>query len=330
MNKNLITPVLFLAALAGIFFLATRQAGPLSLAQQAEIGDKILVTEQSLGTEAALQQFSDVMDRYKLGFDFCHPLASRLGADAVGKAATFSDAVSYPRHLIGYCTGGFIHGAAQEYLEKSAHLIEDAGRICDAFKEGGSNFYVTCVHGVGHGVMAGLHNDLPAALKACGQAFGETTLAMNCREGVFMQNFDAGHHDDSPVSEYMKTDDIAYPCPQQPEDYKARCYNHVAEHFLDHYPKQFSELLSFCMTVELDYRFACYRGAGRRIVQNNIDDPKRAEAFAGTVPGAYVADYIYGVAIGYQEFFPEPGKGGDLCRWILDSGNRGFCPPSFR
>ncbi len=319
------------AAVCAAVFLLAPKPHPLSPRELADLRENILKTQETKGTLAALEEFAAAMDRDKLGYDFCHPVAAELGENAGARAAAFSDAVRYPTHLMGYCTGGFIHGAAQAFLERSTHVVDDGARICDAFDARDSaSFYSTCVHGVGHGFMAGLHNDLPKALAACERAFGGQKLSLVCTEGVFMQNFDAGHHDDSDASPYMKNDDLFYPCQVQPDRYKARCYNHAPEHFLDHHPADYSGLITFCGTAEADYRFACFRDAGRRIVQNHIGDPKEAEALAQEVPGAFVADYIYGMAIGYQEFFPEPGKGAELCRSILTRTDRGFCPADFR
>ncbi len=295
------------------------------------LGSTIGVLLAAIAGLAFLINFSETE---AIGYDNCHMETSLLGKQTALAAASFSEAMNLSDEDLNFCTGGFIHGAAEGQLKKSPNLLAEARSLCDLFPQTNRPyFYQTCVHGIGHGLMAATVNNLPKALNLCEESFsGSAHFQQVCAEGVFMENFDAGHgQDKAEASPYMSPEDLMHPCPSQPELYKESCYLHVAEHFYSHQPEaQYEKAFEFCMGAETAYRDACVRNAAKRMMQNNLAKPKEMEIFCSSIEKGFSGDCIYGLASGYGEFFFGFKKGEEFCRRILYPNNRQFCPELWR
>ena len=304
-----------------------------SAEELSESRENLIKIARADGAEAAIAELEREMVRLRAGYDFCHHTLHLIGKEKGSAAVSFGDAVNFPDATLASCTGGYIHGAAEGFLEKSPSLLSDARKICGFFIDAGrAGWYLTCVHGAGHGVMAALGNNLPEALRICEEAFqgSDSRFEKACADGVYMANFDVGHHaGDGSASPYMKSDDLFYPCAGQPQKFKDRCYLHTAEHYLLHYPLDFEGALDFCGLAESAFRSRCFFNAGKRMVQNNTHNPKFAEALCERAPAGHLPDCIKGMADGFHEFF-TPGRGRELCLEILTPANREFCPSVFK
>jgi len=328
--RNGIFFLVFFAAIAGVLiinpFNPEATEAELTAAQ-----DHILGTAKTEGVEAAINETEAMMARYRVGYNFCHPITSIIGKIEGEQFLKFSDAVIYPDKILASCTGGYIHGVVEGYLKKAIDLAAAANSVCDVFiKDGRIGWYATCIHGVGHGLMAATGNDLPKALKMCGALPVDERFQEGCTDGVYMENFDAGHHKgDGERSPYMKDEDAFYPCAEQPESLKGRCYLHTAEHHLLHYPGDFHGALNNCLKAPEDFRQFCFFNAGKRIVQNHLQNPKKAERLCEKNAGDYIESCIQGMANGFQEFF-TPGRGKEMCTQILNFRNRKLCQDKFK
>ena len=326
------TILFFAAAVVSAAFVASMLVPGTQKLSHAEVeAFREEVSELAIkkGPDVAVKRANAIMEQYRLGYDFCHSMASDMGKLAIDTDRDFVKAVSHSDEVLGFCTGGYLHGAAEKALRLSNTMQKDAAALCGALPAiNKPYFYQTCVHGVGHGLMAATHNNLPEALKLCERSFaGSERYQKACIEGVYMENFDAGHgHDDSPASPHMNDADMAYPCPIQPEAYKELCYVHSAEHFYHNNPGKYVEALDFCGTIEAAYQGACVKSAAKRMMQNNMHQPEFAEQYCRSTSPNYFGDCIYGVASGYGEFNPGEEKGREFCGRILLEDNKKYCP----
>ena len=147
-----------------------------------------------------------------------------------------------------------------------------------------------------------------------------------------MENFDVGHMpgDEAVASNFMKADDLFYPCGEQRGEYVKRCYLHSAEHFFDHRPGDYAGSFNFCLTAPTDYRWDCFNNAARRIMQNNITKPLFVENLCGSAPAEFHEACIKGMLVGYTEFFPVPNRGVELCQQVFNKEDQAICPPSWQ
>lgn len=221
-----------------------------------------------------LKRTYDASDAVK---SYCHQLTHAIGhaganlEGGVGEAFALGDP---------FCWSGFYHGVMEEVLkgEKPENLPQKINAICADIpgKESYSFLYFNCVHGLGHGVMELLDDDLFASLTQCSQLSGQWERD-SCTGGVFMENIMIESR--GGISNYLKADDPLYPCDAVGDEYKQSCYLMQTSHMLTATNGDFAKVFTLCSTVEGPYKDTCYQSLGRDASGRTTSDPEKTRAY---------------------------------------------------
>ena len=150
--------------------------------------------------------------------DACHPLAHRLGQQALATYHGWDNVWAYFQPLgtpqddvLRTCNGAFLHGVLEHYLQAAANEAQLAARIqvvqtrvCRVLYRGAAVLDNTweCTHGVGHGVAQyyrrhATRRALQLGLQTCAAAAANnattnhTLSASACQNGLWMDYFAA-------------------------------------------------------------------------------------------------------------------------------------------
>lgn len=223
--------------------------------------------------------FDDLRARYagsELVRGQCHQLAHEIGHAAGELYPEVSEAFV---HGDSFCWSGYYHGVMEELLKdtSASALPETIASICDSVpsKETYSFDYYNCVHGLGHGVMAVLDDELFDSLSVCGTLSGEWERT-SCASGVFMENVMVESRGEG--SKYLKSDDLLYPCNIVPEEFKNACYLMQTSHALAATDYDFSRVFTICASAESTHRTACYQSIGRDASGSTASNAQKTKA----------------------------------------------------
>jgi hypothetical protein len=220
------------------------------------------------------------------------------------------------------CNAGYYHGAMEALLADrgTATLVADLDRLCGGL---GIRFArYSCLHGVGHGVMAYENNDLPKALATCGGLPGEY-VRRSCYSGVFMENLAgalgfgvvAGHQ-----SGWVRREDPHFPCNAVGPDYHVRyhCYHFQTSWMLAVHQGDFDRVAAECLRAEADMVPVCFDSFGRDVGTQALRDPDRILALCAKAPrarGAYAKCLAGAVPVITDFWGPNLGdQATELCR----------------
>ena len=217
------------------------------------------ITEH-FGSEIALKDLTTLYARDSYVVSQCHQLTHTIGnvtADHEDIATAFS-------HGDSICWSGYYHGIVERAVNRvgKENFLAEADQLCAKIpgKETKNFNYYNCVHGVGHGVMAATKNELFESLKLCDGLSGDWEQR-SCYGGAFMENIMAdnrNHHTD-----YLKKDDLMYPCNAVDQRYKEECYKMQTSYALSQNGRNFKNLFELCSTADVNYRNTCALSIGR-------------------------------------------------------------------
>jgi hypothetical protein len=221
------------------------------------------------GVEAAFVELKDAFTKDEFVNSNCHHLTHVIGRAAAG---LYGDIASTYSRGDNFCASGYYHGAVEAVMATlgADEVHDEANNICAALRENRNHSFEhrNCVHGLGHGSMYVLENELFEALRAC-DTLADEWEKDQCSGGVFMENLNI---DDNPghLSNYLKADQPFYPCTEVKTEYKTQCYVRHTEYALkvasqDDATLQdnFAKVFDLCTKeVEDDFRPACYSGLG--------------------------------------------------------------------
>ncbi len=205
----------------------------------------------------------------------CHQLTHDIGHAAAERYGNVPDAFSRGDD---FCAQGYYHGAMISVAAKIGpdKILEEADTLCADLREHQrySVYHLSCVHGLGHGFMGILDNDLFESLRAC-DALSDGRERYNCYTGVFMENLMA-HDNPNHPSEHLKADQPLYTCTEVEARYKNPCYLMQTSYALRTQGNDFAKVFDLCAEVEDDFRPTCYRGLGReaaaKSIRNHVTD----------------------------------------------------------
>jgi len=192
---------------------------------------------------------------------YCHTLLHVIG-EAAGREYP-SVAVAYEKGDT-FCRSGYHHGVLEGVFghEGQDAVLNHLDSFCAEVsgKDRYSYDYFSCVHGVGHGLMAHFAHDLFQSLEGCDQLSGEWEQS-SCHGGVFMENVISDTEEEP--SKFLKDDDPLYPCNAVEDRYRYQCYLMQTSHMLAVYDGDFGAVFDACSSVEKKYRIPCYQSLGR-------------------------------------------------------------------
>jgi len=283
----------------------------------------ILIKE---GPDRALAATERILEQRGFGKDRCHVVLHVLGRAAFEHFRDFGTAVGSPGVASGICTAGYIHGVIENFFGHSDNPLAAAEAVCERYRNVNPQLYGNCLHGIGHGFMFYTNDDLPKSLYLCDQLpeGGQT-----CSNGVFMENFNAsitvGHPTD-----YVRADDLFYPCNTEGIKYKQECYYYAPDQFLALYPRQYKEALEWCLEAGPANQNHCIERVGNRAFQDNYPDEEFAQNLCANATEENTrAECFEGIARGYKYFFNSVERAREFCQKTVRPQYRQWCPAEF-
>ncbi len=221
------------------------------------------------GVEATFAELKDKFTEDEFVSSNCHHLTHIIGRAA---AELYGDIASAYSQGDNFCASGYYHGVIEAIMATlgAEGVVDEADDICAELREDENHSFDhrNCLHGLGHGSMYVLENELFEALRTC-DALADEWERDQCSGGVFMENLNT---DDSPghLSNYLKFDQPFYPCTEVKIHYKTQCYVRHTEYALKVVSKDdatlqdnFTKVFDLCAReVEDGFRPACYSGLG--------------------------------------------------------------------
>ena len=222
------------------------------------------------GVEAAFAKLKDEFTKDEFVNTNCHHLTHIIGRAATELYGDVTGAYSRGDNL---CASGYYHGVIEATMATlgADEVLDEADNICADLREDQSHSFDlrNCLHGLGHGSMYVLGNELFEALQTC-DALTDEWERDQCSGGVFMENVMA-HDNPGHPSKYLKADKPFYPCTEVKTEYKTQCYARHTEYALKVANQQdttvqatFAEVFDLCAAVEDSFRVACYSGLGHQ------------------------------------------------------------------
>ena len=270
------------------------------------------------GTEKALETLARTDREAPAGFS-CHRAAHSMGAAALARAKG-----EVARAFVGgspVCASGFYHGV----LERSFAGLEDselagkARELCADRELAAAPFLqYQCLHGLGHGLMIYTSYEMPLALKTC-DALENDFGRQSCAGGVFMENFNTSY---GAKSEYLREDDLIYPCNEAAPDYKYACYQLVTARIRPHEPT-WKGVARQCRRSEPEWVPTCFESMGRDVSGEARRDPARARRSCRAA-GSGEADCLYGVVREIANADGAPDRAAAFCAGLAP-GQRPRC-----
>jgi hypothetical protein len=234
--------------------------------------------KKTVANYGATVAISDIKQRAKDNSNvlaLCHPLMHVIGREAANSYKSIAVAFSKGD---SYCWSGYHHGIMEGMVAKISlkNLPSQLNGICADIpgKEKYTFDYYNCVHGLGHGIMAELEDDVFKSLNMCDNLSGDWEQ-QSCYSGIFMQNIiDSTKVADSGfVSKDLKPNEPLYPCTSVNDRYKGQCYLGQTSYALQVNGYNFSKVFGLCATVNEPYRDICNQSMGRDIANQASHEP---------------------------------------------------------
>ncbi len=200
----------------------------------------------------------------------CHQFGHYLGEALYQRDKNFSRALT---SCTNSCYDSCYHGVAEaRFLELGRGLDENLLKeefrsieMCNPSDKTCEERAATSMHGAGHALMALTDLNLLKSLSLC----DTFRSAKSCYSGVFMSNsvsLDSADH----VSDFIRRDDLLYPCRLVGLKYLGACYENQAQFSIS---GDFKEDLVFCNSFPKEFEDLCFLELTRKkIVGNkNID-----------------------------------------------------------
>jgi len=233
----------------------------------------VLVREE--GIDVAFNELKSNYDNDPTITSLCHDIAHFVGRAAAEKYSRVDEAF---QHGDSFCWSGYYHGVMEGLLgdKKIKNLSQEIKSICSNItgKENYSFDYYNCVHGLGHGIMFVMDNELFDSLEICDNLNGWWERN-SCYGGVFMENVNTNfkYHD----TKYLDSEDLHYPCNAVNERYKGACYFMQTSYMLVITEANFPKMFSLCKEVDDPYKELCYQSIGRDASGYTITEPKKTK-----------------------------------------------------
>jgi hypothetical protein len=240
------------------------------------------------GVEAAFAELKDEYNKNEFVRPGCHQLTHAIGRAAAERYGSIPGAYGRGEH---FCGAGYYHGVIEAVTAEigADRILQEAGTLCAELGEHRkySVYHEGCAHGLGHGFMGVLDNELFESLETC-DALVDGWEREHCYNGVFMENYDSGHS-----SKYLDVDLPLYPCTDVEDSYKTQCYQKQTTYALRAQDGDFAKVFDLCEGVEAGFRPACYHGLGRNALEESLrkDVTDAAEAASANVLCALGEDY---------------------------------------
>jgi hypothetical protein len=292
------------------------------------------------GVEAAFAQLKDEFTEDEFVNSNSHHLTHIIGRAA---AELYGDITGAYSRGDNFCASGYYNGVIEATMATlgADEIVDEADNICADLRESQSHSFDhrNCLHGLGHGSMYVLGNELFEALRTC-DALTDEWERDQCSGGVFMENLNT---DDNPghLSNYLKSDQPFYPCTEVKNEYKTQCYVRHTEYALkvvsQHdttLQENFAKVFDLCVKeVEDDFRPACYSGLGHLAtteasLADTTDEAQAAFARELCMLGQDYEALHYCVVAAARQFvyhYDSDVQAKELCEPLMSTDLRAVC-----
>jgi hypothetical protein len=276
-------------------------------------------------TEAAFVDFKQNYNANPYVKSNCHQIAHVIGRESAKKFSSLKETYS---HGDNFCWSGYYHGAIETIAEELGpkKILSQINQVCADYNknEQFSFNHYNCVHGMGHGLMAVQDDNLFVALKSCDSFEGQWQQE-SCYSGVFMENvmneINPGEH-----SDYLKADDLLYPCDAVGHQYQEQCYLMQTSHMLKQVNGEFSKVFQLCSTVEAPYDVVCYQSLGRDVSGNSSSDTASTLANCQLGPTRSAQENCFtGAVKDFISYYHSDKQGLAMCASIPDASLAASC-----
>ena len=265
---------------------------------------------------AALDRLHAILEDEPELESLCHGLVHEVGHAAYEKYG-FEDALRYEDDL---CGSGYIHGIVETHLDRVRDIEAVLRTICDPDAP-------KCFHGIGHGLMYKLDNDLPKSVALCG-TLDKGFQRIQCAEGVFMETYDSETR--FHASDYLKEDDPFFACRGLDPVNEGVCAFYAPRYFLKVHPGDYDAAIAWCMDDVPDGpRDACVKGVGDNAMKRNIGKAGFPESVCMKVPAEKRRYCIEGM-VSYLIVHEAKSSAGEALCPTLREENRAPCEKAVR
>jgi len=248
-------------------------------------------------SSVVLQEFKSKYERDETLSLYCHPIVHLIGAAAGREYGSIAEAYV---HGDTVCRSGYHHGVLEGIFgdAEGDELLRDLDDICAAVsgKERYSYNYFSCVHGIGHGLMAYFNHDLFESLRGCDRLRGEWERE-SCYGGVFMENI-LSDTAEMP-SRFLRADDPLYPCTAVDGTYKRQCFLMQTSHMLSVFANDYAQTFAACTSIESEYRTHCYQSIGRDVSGQSYGSRETVYALCAHGKEEQERDCLIGAAVDF-------------------------------
>ncbi len=253
----------------------------------------------------------------------CHQLSHVIGNTAYDQKGSIGEAF-----IDGdsFCWSGYYHGVVERAVSTkgSAYIKEHINDFCAEMpgKERYSFDYYNCVHGLGHGVMSMTRNELFDSLNICDLLNGDWERS-SCYGGVYMENVmtDWRNH----KTNYLKDDDLLYPCTAVDEKYKYQCYLMQTSYVLKKNGYDFVDGFRRCKDVPSPYDEVCAQSLGRDASGSTVSNATETKRRCDYAPTALLYhNCIIGAVKDFVSYFHSDKEARGFCA-LLEKGESASC-----
>ena len=180
---------------------------------------------------------------------------------------------------------GCYHGFIEAFLvEKGTSAIADIEKSCLAL---GNVHSPSCLHGIGHGVLAGRSYKLTEALKDCDIMNQSTRIY--CWDGVFMERVTGSMQD--PKDRFsLSESNLLEPCDKIANIYKDQCWRNQVTSWLTFFKRDTKEVGLMCKKIEKEHQATCFESIGLANVMTAQEDQIKLLDLCKILPDGIFSD----------------------------------------
>lgn len=216
------------------------------------------------------------------------------------------------QEYIPLCHSGYQHGVIAAFVKSEGEegLMQKLNDVCGSLTTNYAK--LTCYHGAGHGMMAFTSNDLPGALKYCGE-FDTKFKSSNCYVGAFMENIGSqiGDSLSTHPTIWLNNDDPHFPCNKLPQEREIQenCYATQPTWMDFIFKGDMNKVLNECLKAN-DYIPNCFFGYGQEAAAVSVGNAKRVANLCNQVPkkGDYYNRCIQGAQGVLMDFWADKAE----------------------
>jgi cytochrome c553 len=271
------------------------------------------------GPKAALDLFDEKLSEQPIEAD-CHRIAHTIGAasleyydGSVAKALANGRSTCWSGYYHGVVERSFVGASPAELPRRSRAICKDPDIRRTSF------LAYQCVHGLGHGLMIHTGYDLPQSLHVCDQ-LASAWDSDSCEAGVFMENISSSY---GVKSQWLRDDDLIYPCDSVAEKYKLYCYLMVTSRILQANGYDWRKTAAMCRNSDEGWVATCFQSLGRDASGNTRQNAPKILELCG-LAGDMTGECIYGAARDITSNDASPRRAKGLCEQA-DERFRAYC-----